>query len=249
MTADVASYAARYDRRILATETRGHFGPDGYYNVGLWEDGVADQADACRRLVERLLALLAPHEGRVLDVACGLGASVARLGQLNPSSLVVGLNVSRRQLEDCRRRAPGATWVQADAAYLPFADGSFERLLSVEAAFHFRTRQRFLREAYRVLVPGGRIVLSDLLMRTPDLLGAELMPAVNCSEDLADYLKGWAVAGFTDIHAHDATDLCWRHFCRHMATHDLARCEYFRALADAPDVRYVLVVAARPTSH
>jgi MPBQ/MSBQ methyltransferase len=125
------------------------------------------------RLTERIIALapLAPGQ-RVLDVACGLGGTLAAIAARLPRSTLVGVNIDRRQLEICRGVAPPAGGgrpflVEADACALPFADASFDEVFCVEAIFHFRSRRVFLAEAARLLRPGGTLVLSDILARQP----------------------------------------------------------------------------------
>ncbi len=144
-------------------------------HFGLWEAPPGPQdlqaPDAFPRAQARLdalmlgLAAVSPGD-RVLDVGCGLGATLEALDRsLSPLALT-GLNIDARQLDACRtlRPAPGNTlaWVLADACALPFAPARFERVLCVEAVFHFASRRRFFREAARVLAPGGSLVLTDL---------------------------------------------------------------------------------------
>jgi erythromycin 3''-O-methyltransferase len=74
------------------------------------------------------------------------------------------VNITRSQLVAGRDRLreAGAVGVNGDATRLPFADGSFDGVISVEAAFHFPSRARFFAEAYRVLRPGGVLTMSDI---------------------------------------------------------------------------------------
>jgi SAM-dependent methyltransferase len=143
----------------------------GYMNFGLW-DGASDYASAAERLVERLGEALELGPGaRVIDAACGRGSQdlylLRRFGALS----IDALDVARSNIELARAQA--AAWTgagelrfhHASATRLPFPDAAFSHAICVEAAHHFDTREAYLREAYRVLAPGGRIALADIALR------------------------------------------------------------------------------------
>jgi SAM-dependent methyltransferase len=109
------------------------------------------------------------HVGqRVLDVGCGFGGTLQHLNQRFSSMGLVGVNVDPRQLEICRQLESlnhnEFRWVGADACRLPFPDSSFDRVLCIEAMFHFASRRTFFHEAARVLRPGGALVASDIVL-------------------------------------------------------------------------------------
>ena len=113
-------------------------------------------------LVQR--AGLQPGE-RVLDVACGTGV-VARLAaeQVGAQGGVVGLDLNTAMLAVARGLPPpsGAmiTWKEASALAMPFPDASFNVVLCQLGLQFFPVRPQALREMRRVLVPGGRVLLS-----------------------------------------------------------------------------------------
>lgn len=127
----------------------------------------------------------APDPQRVLDVACGLGGTLARLSTLT-SAVLVGVDRDEGQLTQARSAewalSGRASFQRADACELPFEDASFDLVLSVEAAFHFRSRATFYAEVARVLRPGGRLVMTDILhaSATP---GVTEVPARNALAD------------------------------------------------------------------
>ena len=56
------------------------------------------------------------------------------------------------------------SWRIADATDLTFADTAFDRVLCLEAMFHFSSRRKFFMEAARVLKPGGVLAGTDILI-------------------------------------------------------------------------------------
>jgi SAM-dependent methyltransferase len=150
----------------------------GWLNLGLWEGpGSQDEAEeACRRLVATLASEL-PADGVVADVGNGLGTQdpvIAR--QLHPRRLVA-VNITEWQLAAGRDRLreAAAAPVVADATRLPIASGAVDGVISVEAAFHFRSRQAFFEECHRVLRPGGVLSISDIAVQRWPVGPAELL--------------------------------------------------------------------------
>lgn len=122
-----------------------------------WENETADG------LVEVYRSVAGPVR-RALDVGCGYGGKTTRLQALDPAVNWTALDISRDHL----RHAAG--WfahaghesiarTQADAARLPFATGTFDRIVSADALEHLPEPRETLREFRRCLRPDGRIIL------------------------------------------------------------------------------------------
>ena len=113
-------------------------------------------------LVQR--AALRPGE-RVLDVACGTGI-VARLAaaQLGMEGAVVGLDLNTAMLAVARSLPPppgvAVTWTEASVLAMPFPEATFDVVLCQLGLQFFPDRPQALQEMRRVLVPGGRLLLS-----------------------------------------------------------------------------------------
>jgi microcystin synthetase protein McyJ len=108
---------------------------------------------------------------RVLDVGCGYGANaLAYTSRYKPAS-VTGIDVTDVRITTGTQMIEAAGLADViklrlgDATKMDFADNSFDRLVCVESAFHFDTRQAFLKEAGRVLRPGGTLAMTDMIPR------------------------------------------------------------------------------------
>lgn len=95
-------------------------------------------------------------EPRILDVGCGTGAN---LGLLRRFGTVQGVDSEPAAVEFCRRC--GESVVQhAPDQRLPFSDASFELVTLLDVIEHVRDDRDLLGEARRVLVPGGRVLVT-----------------------------------------------------------------------------------------
>jgi len=208
-----------YDRTMNGRQQRRFYEDSGFYNFGYWDPRTDSARQACETLVDKLSEKIPGDAERILDVACGLGASTRRLATRFAPGIITAINISEVQLALARQRAPGSTFSFMDATALQFPEASFDAVICVEAAFHFDTRDAFFREALRVLKPGGWLVLSDILLpRFMGPLAAPLqLPRANFVGDIASYRKRLEDIGFETLEVRDATDVCLGEFRRHLA--------------------------------
>ena len=126
-----------------------------------------------------------PPRAAVLDVGCGTGEFERLMVSEYPEQLIVGIDLSAKMLEIAQEKCqahPNVTFCIASAAALPFADHSFDVVVSASALHYFDQPALSLGEMRRVLKPGGSAVILDwckdyLVCRLFDLVLKLIEPA------------------------------------------------------------------------
>lgn len=206
-TVDIRSYPPYYRRTF-------HWQTDGYLSrrsAELYDVGVEllfrGTADVMRRQVippiTRFLRGQDPADVRVLDVACGTGRTLAQLATAHPKLRYHGVDLSPFYVQAARELLAGVDNVAVlaeNAESLPFVDNHFDVVTSVYL-FHelpLPARRRVLAEMFRVLRPGGLLVLQDSAQPSESPVIAEV---------LAQFPRDFHEPFYDDYLKHDLGDL------------------------------------------
>ncbi|MBD2213031.1 methyltransferase domain-containing protein [Nostoc linckia FACHB-104] len=135
----------------------GYYGPDGTEKK--------DRRQAQIDLIEELLhwAEVKTAEN-ILDVGCGIGGSSLYLAEKFHAK-ATGITLSPVQANRATERAQKlnlsdrSQFLVADAQAMPFADNTFDLVWSLESGEHMPNKIKFMQECYRVLKPGGKLIM------------------------------------------------------------------------------------------
>ncbi|NNM67363.1 MAG: methyltransferase domain-containing protein [Spirochaetales bacterium] len=158
------------------------------------------------------------QEGEVgLDLGCGRGNDVIRLAeQVGPTGFAWGLDLSEGMVEKARKNLEkfgvnNARIVQGDLEKLPFEDESVDLVISNCVLNHAYNKKDVWKEIFRVLVPGGRFVVSDIysLEAVPEEYREDPAAVAECwagSVERGVYLNQVSSAGFHKIDILDESE-------------------------------------------
>jgi len=159
------------------------------------------------------LAALRPGE-RFIDLGCGRGNDLVRAAALvGPAGSVVGLDATPRMVEAARLQTAALPQVRVllgDLASVPLPDACAEVAVSNCAINHAPDKAAVYREIARLLAPGGRLVVSDVVSEAPLPESVRNDPAAwaacyGGAIPEAEYLEAIASAGLVDLRVHRRT--------------------------------------------
>ena len=175
---------------------------------GFWRTGKESDLEATEALVELVADRLEPRPGlEAVDIGCGYGASAEYLAERYRLK-VTGFTISAAQarIAQARRPAAGAfSCLHRDWLDNGLGDAVMDRAYAIESSEHMVDKARFFAEAYRVLRPGGRLVVCAWLScPEPNRIEIRHLLEPICREgrlpsmgSRADYEALAAGAGFT----------------------------------------------------
>ncbi|WP_405739311.1 methyltransferase domain-containing protein [Streptomyces sp. NBC_01525] len=244
----------------------------GFINFGYWRAvdldrplGEAERIRSQEDLYRHVLGAAGPRPGaKVLEVGCGLGMGCAVMLREYGSAAVTGMDIHPQQLS--RARAAHAEllrdeperlrFVQGAAERMPFEDGEFDVVISVEAAQHFPDLGAFAAQTARVLRPGGRAAVASFFTvdDAPDRPGhlARLLETFDSGLDIARPVTAltdaFTTAGLTHVSATSIGPHVWPGWDRWLAhwwTPDTWPRNFLRAYQEGI-LDYYVVTADRP---
>jgi tocopherol O-methyltransferase len=150
----------------------GYYGRAGTYKI--------NRRQAQIDLIEELLNWSNVRSAEnIIDVGCGIGGSTLYLAQ-KFNAKATGITLSPAQAARATKRAQNSNLEErvsfqvADAQNMPFEDNNFDLVWSLESGEHMPDKSKFLRECYRVLKPGGTLILVTWCHRPTNSLAGEL---------------------------------------------------------------------------
>ncbi len=136
-------------------------------HFGYWEPGIITQRRASLRFNEVMTEKARiTRDDHVLDAGCGVGGAAIYLAK-TIGCRVTGITICPRQVEQARKNAKKAgvdeltEFLEMDYEHTTFNEGTFDVVWGLESICYAQSKEQFIREAYRISSPRGRLIVAD----------------------------------------------------------------------------------------
>ena len=172
--------------------------------ASIYETGHAGIYEICKDdypYIESELSKEDYHD--LLDCGCGTGPMISLLYEKDPSKHYTGIDITPKMIEVAKNKnLEGVDWIVGDCENLPFEKESFDVVICSNSFHHYPDPQAFFNSVYRVLKPGGRLILQDYTASKAVLwlMNHTEIPLAN-------------LAGHGDVKSHSLQEV--RSYCKH----------------------------------
>ena len=201
----------------MSLTDEGHYGPkqlnllEVVWGEGFLSPGGTDEIDEIMKGIDIT-------DKSVLDIGCGCGGAAFHLIKKHGAKSVQGIDPeplvikTAQQLAKKNNLAEETTFKCVEPGSLQYKDETFEVIFSKEVFLHIPDKETLLKDVYRILKPGGLIIVSDWMRiddnppskQMQDYIAAEGLDMFMCS--LKKYKKLLELTNFTEIEIRDRNE-------------------------------------------
>lgn len=159
-------------------------------HYGFWDQSTRNLSQAVQRMNLVLLENSGFKENsKILDMGCGVGGSSLFLAE-NINAEVTGININRKQIEIAEKiNHPKLKFICANYLESELESSKFDGIWALETICHCQDKNDFIKEANRLLKPGGHLVLAEYFIRQEEF---------NESKAIKKWLRRWAIPGLDE---------------------------------------------------
>jgi cyclopropane fatty-acyl-phospholipid synthase-like methyltransferase len=192
-------------------------------HYGIWDEDVKSFNESLSN-TNRVMAKISgiSSKDNVLDAGCGVGGAAFYLA-IQKNARVTGITLSQKQVDYAnmvllhQKMSERITFILMDYSKTTFENECFDVVWACESVCHASDKKKFLEESFRLLKPGGRLIMSDFFIENKNQHDPHNLIRKWCElwgvpglETISDFKRNCRDAGFTNVQNFDYTDKIWK---------------------------------------